>query len=138
MVSEKAQNKVKVAIRIGELVKERKGYLRLNIAEDSEIDVNDIEELFIAGKELMNDQPYCLLTDARNYLTATSDAREYAAKNLKANKVIANALLTGSFPVVLIVNFYIRINRPEVPTQMFRNESNAIHWLNSFLENEEK
>jgi len=129
----KSQNRVPV--KIGELVKENEMIIRLNIFENAELDASDIEELFLKGKELSGGQPYCLLTDARAHLNATKEAREYAAENIRANSIIANAILTNSLPTVLLVNFYIRINKPKVPTQMFRKESIAIAWLKYIINN---
>lgn len=122
-------------VKIGELIKENEMIIRLKIFENAELDAQDIEEVFLKGKELAEGNPYCLLTDARVDLHATKEAREYAAANIHANNIIANAILTNSLPVVLLVNFYIKINRPEVPTQMFQKEANAIAWLNSIIEN---
>lgn len=125
-----------VPVKIGELVKEDRMIIRLKIFEDAELDAPEIEELFLKGNELSGDRPYCLLTDARTHLHATKEAREYAAENIGAANIIANAILANSLPVVLLVNFYIKINRPEVPTKMFQKEPNAIAWLNSFIDGE--
>jgi hypothetical protein len=125
----KEADEIRATLRIGELVKEHAGLLRLTISEHADIEFEDIQELFSSAKEIMNNKPFCLLTDARTPLTASKEAREYAANHLRLNNVIANAILSDSLPGKLIVNFYIRINRPEVPTQMFNNEAKAIAWL---------
>lgn len=137
MDTEKHNDQNSVSVKIGELIKEDSLIIRLKIFENAELDVPALEELFSKSIELMGGQPYCLLTDARTIIYATKEAREFAAENIRANKVIANAILTNSLPITLLANFYIRMNRPDVPTHLFTDEMKANAWLKSIIDGSE-
>ena len=63
------------------------------------------------------------------------EARKYGAKKEVVDLSIALTILAGtSLPATIIGNFFIKFNRPSIPTKMFKKEENALKWLNSFRE----
>jgi hypothetical protein len=127
---ERSENKV---LRTGELKIEHKKIIRYKIAEDAELEMEDIKEVFIVSAAMAGDEKFCLLTDARVPLSATPEAREFAANNPYTEQLLANAILINSLPVTLLANFYIRFNKPKVATKLFSDEAKAFSWLQSFF-----
>ena len=45
----------------------------------------------------------------------------------------ADAYVLKSLAQKIIANFYIRLNKPKIPTNFFTDEDSAIEWLTTFL-----
>jgi hypothetical protein len=56
--------------------------------------------------------------------------REFYAQH--SPRLKANAMLVGSVLSEMIGNFFINLNKPDAPTKLFTNESDAVNWLLSF------
>jgi hypothetical protein len=63
------------------------------------------------------------------YTNVSPEARELAAnKELSKNRT-SLAFVTDSLAHKLVVNFFIKFNRPSTPTKLFTDEEEAIRWL---------
>lgn len=58
--------------------------------------------------------------------TFSKKNQEYAAKNIEIN---THAIVNDSLSIKLLGNFYIRMNKPIVPTKVFSDVDTAIKWL---------
>jgi hypothetical protein len=67
-----------------------------------------------------------LLADIRKVKSLTREARKYLDD---ASWFSALALLAGSPATQMMVNFFIGMSRPKVPTHMFTDEEKALAWL---------
>lgn len=106
---------------------------RLNIHEDVDVELQDAVELVEIGTELTKNLHVGALVDASRNFSITNEARKYFAEKTASQQFRAVAIITNSLAQRLIVNFYININRPNVPTKMFSNETDALEWLNKRL-----
>jgi hypothetical protein len=68
-----------------------------------------------------------VLADIRKLKSMTREARKHYAVATMA--VTAIALLASSPATQMIANFFLGLNRPNVPTQMFTDEEKALTWL---------
>ena len=63
---------------------------------------------------------------------ADKEALEFLAK--EANKHgKADAFVIHSLPQKLLGNFYLKIQKPSIPTRFFSSETKAIAWLRDYL-----
>jgi hypothetical protein len=62
----------------------------------------------------------------------TKEAREFLASKEGCQKVKRCAIVISSEVTKIIANFFIRINKPQVPTTIFTSEEKARQWLLSF------
>jgi len=78
-------------------------------------------------------KPHLILTDARMAEGRVEPiAREIISKHVEYSKIrIAEAFLINSLANRLIVNFYIKFNRPSNPTKVFNHLESALEWLRS-------
>ncbi len=74
---------------------------------------------------------YPSLFDVRAVKSISKEARDYMA-NEGNDLVEASALLINSAVLRMMGNFYISVNKPQKPTQLFNAENKAIDWLNQF------
>ena len=108
------------------------GILRLKLLNGSVITLENLKETYTVFKQLLGNKQVLLLLDARVKYKFSKAAREFAAsKNANLNRV-ATAYLINSFVGRVMANFYIRFNKPAVPTKIFTTEEAALIWLKSF------
>ena len=76
---------------------------------------------------LTNGKRTPLLADIRQVKSLTREARKYLDD--VADRFSALALLAGSPATQMMVNFFLGMRRPKIPTQMFTDEEKALTWL---------
>jgi hypothetical protein len=106
--------------------------LRIKILEGAEIELSDALQNLEATKLLTKKDRYLILVDGRVSLSVSREARAFAAQSKNDNS-IASAMIITSTANKLIGNFYINVNKPNIPTRIFSSEEKAIEWLSGFL-----
>jgi len=109
-----------------------KGFLKVVLSDDAEINKDDVIEQRKIASELTGDKPHVVLAIAGRRTSATKEAREYSSGNIPKGRM-AEAILIKSLPVRLMGKFFINFHKPTVPTKMFENESEAMLWLHQRL-----
>ncbi|HEX8516555.1 MAG TPA: hypothetical protein VF868_10175 [Bacteroidia bacterium] len=107
--------------------------LRLKILEGAEIELADALQNAEATRMLTKGAKYLVLVDGRVSVSVSREARTFSAQSKNDGKSIASAFIITSTANKLIGNFYINVNKPEVPTRIFSSEEKAVEWLNGFL-----
>ena len=105
------------------------GIIRLQLNDRVDVKVRDIEEIHEANQKLCDGSKYCLLVIVGKYSSVTPEARELAASKELSKNRISLAFVTNSLAHKLVVNFFIKFNRPNTPTKLFSDENEANMWL---------
>ncbi|MCC6751370.1 MAG: STAS/SEC14 domain-containing protein [Deltaproteobacteria bacterium] len=79
-----------------------------------------------------------VLVDIRSLTAIDGDARRYYAGDEAAQVESAIALLVGSPVSRMVGNFFLSINRPQVPVRLFTIEGEALAWLRGFIDEKEE
>lgn len=61
------------------------------------------------------------------------EVRDFGTTKESASNTTANAIVSDSLAHRILGNFFIQVQRPAVPTRMFKKEEEAIEWLEQFL-----
>ncbi|HEV7230839.1 MAG TPA: hypothetical protein VGO45_05900 [Bacteroidia bacterium] len=122
----------KITIRCGELVYED-SILYVSFNDGAEVDKADVEDIYSEGLKMSGGKPYMTLSDIRNNPASTPEARAFAATCDYAKYRLADALLADSSMTTLVANFYIRFNKPKVPTRLFSSKEKAVQWLQEII-----
>lgn len=117
-------------IHCAELSFHDRNIIRFKLLDDIDIEKKDAEEAIEAINTITQGKKYYLLTETGNNFTASAEAREYMANKIGTTSIVANAIYLKSLPIRLIINVYVKINKPEVPTKVFNSEALALEWLN--------
>ncbi len=122
----------KVRTSISEIYIDNDGILYVEMFENADVTLEKVKENFDALKKLLGSDKALVLIKIKKGFKFHSDARRYAA--LAGNEInrVATAFVVNSFASKLVVNLYIKFNKPAVPTRMFLSEKNALKWLRSF------
>lgn len=123
----------KLIIHCAELSFHDKNIIRFRLYDDIDIEKKDAEEAIQAINTLSKGKKYYLLTETGDNFTATAEARNYMANNIGSTNSVANAIYLKSLPIRLIINVYVKFDKPVVPTKVFNSEQAALQWLNELI-----
>ncbi len=73
-----------------------------------------------------------VLSDIRKIKHVDKEARAYLAKSESTVLIRAGAFLVNNQLQKILGNFFILIDKPEIPTRLFTNEADALAWLQQF------
>lgn len=96
------------------------------------IDLKTATGIVTDRKEFAKHIAYPVMADVRKVKSVTAQAREYLSSADAVAGVIAGAVLSGSSFTVFIANFFLKVNRPRIPTRLFTAEADAMKWLQQF------
>lgn len=82
-------------------------------------------------KDLGCGKKMLVYTNTISFLSITEEAKTYAASTEGQKYTIANAVLIDNLAKAMLFNFYLKINKPTVPTKAFKTEEEALSWLES-------
>lgn len=72
---------------------------------------------------------YYALIDTSNHVETTVEGRNYYSNSELSKYRFVDAFVVTSLPIKLVVNFYIRFNKPLIPSKMFNSRVEAMNWL---------
>lgn len=96
------------------------------------IDLKIATNIVALRKAFAGGRDYPVLADTRKVKSATREAREYLSSADALEGLTAGAILSDSSFSVLLANFFLKVNRPKMPTRLFTVEANAMKWLEQF------
>jgi len=107
--------------------------LYLEYFDKAEITLEVIKEMNERGMELVKRKPFYTVVDLRNmYGNMTDDAKEFAAKDKEVNKLrICESILVNSLPIKILVDGYLKFNRPISPSKVFSRLHSCAIWMES-------
>lgn len=102
----------------------------VNTKDDVMLDADMAASITMDRIRLQNNKSFSVLFEMSSVSNSDKSGREYLAKYgwPLAKQVSILCINKRSFS---IASFYISISKPIVPTQLFQNESKAVHYLGS-------
>lgn len=104
--------------------------LTVVLKENAELSNNEFESLLNQAMEFVEYKKHYVIIDTRFIYTANSETRKIYAESPHKEYRHADAFIVNSLAMRLLVNFYIKFQRPEIPARMFNNEKAALVWIN--------
>ena len=98
------------------------------------VDVIDLDAATLAVEsriEFQKGVSFKVMCDASSLKNITSEARKYLSSPISHKGVKAAAFIIKSPIGAVLGNFYLKFGGFPIPTKLFRNEQQAIDWLNS-------
>ncbi len=89
-------------------------------------------EMFETVGRIGKAKKYPTLLTVNKYMNIESEVRQLWADSSVNKYASAEAMVLMNVAIKLIGNFYIQINKPVIPTQMFTSEKPALEWLKKF------
>ena len=105
------------------------GVLKVVVTEKFSMSLEQVIALVEGLERFAEGVSYPTLIVSDRLTTPTPEARSYMAGEGRTYFTMADAFLIRSLPQRLIGNFYLRFDRPPVPTRLFTDEQAALKWL---------
>lgn len=108
------------------------GIIEVKFKDDVILGLEDCEELLCHyGKLTARKVPILHLIG--KYMNVTKEAREFSASEEGLKYSSAEAFVFDSLLHQIIANYYLKVNKPSVPTKFFKTKKEAEIWLKKFL-----
>ena len=82
--------------------------------------------------QMQNEKAYPVLCDIRGIADSDKAARDYLAQHgsimTKAVSILANQRVS-----IVMISFYLKISKPQVPTKVFTDKTKALEFLKTFV-----
>ena len=108
---------------------DEKGILRVKIIEGAHVDYKSLKQDHETDFILTGHSNVLSLVDANSFFTITSDAREYAKKEITDKSSLAMAVLTDQIGIRILINGFLKINKPKAPIRIFTDVIKALDGL---------
>jgi hypothetical protein len=76
---------------------------------------------------------YPLLVKVKSLRSSTKEARDFLASEKGRENVISTAIHVTSIMEHMIASLFIYLNKPVIPTKIFKDEARAKEWLAQFV-----
>jgi len=83
-------------------------------------------------------QNYPVLIKIKSIKDSTKEARDFLASEKGCDGIIAGAVKVDSVLTNMLATFFIYLNKPLIPTKIFKDETKAMQWLEQFVEKDSK
>jgi hypothetical protein len=105
----------------------------VEFAPDAHLDIDLAKRGSQAMREVTGGEARPLLVDFTNLKSQTRECREFYSKDPKHLETYnAVAIIVNSTVSRVIANFFLKINKPDRPTQLFDERARGIEWLKQF------
>ena len=109
------------------------GIIQINTKEIDEMCLADFKEIVDVIGMLGEGGKRPVLSIAKGYINIDKEARAFSANKEGTRFTLADAFVLNSFALKLVGNFYLKFDKPIIPTKIFTEEDQAVAWLKTFL-----
>ncbi len=109
------------------------GIVEITLKESSLIGLQECYDIMDTYEKILEKKKYPLLHIANDYVQVTEQARDYGSSEEGLRYSAAEAFVIKSLAHKLLANFYLKVNKPSVPTKFFGKKKDAENWLKKFL-----
>src|ERR1700746_1283816 len=106
--------------------------IHIHINAGCEIELSDAVFIVEAMEKLAGGKKHPILIDAGDFSSVDKEARMFSASAERNLYTSADAIAYCNLAQKLLANFYVKYNKPVVPTRFFSNKPDAISWLKTF------
>ncbi|MCP4520849.1 MAG: hypothetical protein GY827_04015 [Cytophagales bacterium] len=96
-----------------------------------EIDLEVAKEVVTTRLQFQQGETYPTIVFGDNILNANKEARDYFVQKGEEGLSAAAMVVTGVITKML-VNFYLKVSKPNIPTKFFNTEEEALEWIIQF------
>jgi hypothetical protein len=105
------------------------GIVQIILFPSIDVTPGHVKIMLETSLELTNGIPTPILMFIGEFSTFGKEAREYSANPENIKAVSAIAYVIDNLGHKLVINFFMKINKPPKPIKMFMDETSAVDWL---------
>lgn len=111
--------------------------LYIHIKSGCDIELSDAVLIVEAMGKLGGGKKYPVLIDAGEFSSIDKETRIFSAAAESNIYTLADAIAYCNLAQKLLADFYLKHNRPVVPTRVFPTKTEALAWLKTFVQKNE-
>lgn len=105
------------------------GICRTKVKKGADIDLVSAIENTKAVDSFYIGKHYPIIIDSSDIHSMSREARKHFSTNGRVTSINSMAIVVSSPISKVIGNFFLGLNKPEVPARLFNNEKEALVWL---------
>lgn len=105
------------------------GIAQIMLFPNIDVTPEHVKIMIHAILELTGGEPALAIMFIGAFSTFSKEAREYSAQEVNHKSAQALAYVIDNFGHKLVINFFIKINKPVIPIRVFMDEKPAVVWL---------
>jgi hypothetical protein len=102
------------------------------IYKKDHIDIQYAKNAVESRLALSQGKSYPVFVDLNHVKGVTKDARGFLAGDQAADLINASALWGVHEMIKMLANFYLALNKPDVPVKFFSDKQKALEWLGKY------
>lgn len=110
------------------------GIMHIHIKAGSSIELFEAASIVETMGKLGEGKKYPVFIDCGEFASVDKEVRIFSASPENNIYTLADAIAYDSLAHKLMTNFYIKYNKPSVPTRTFPKKEEAIEWLKTFIQ----
>ncbi len=122
-----------IELQSSEVHLRKDGIMHIHIHPGVDMQLDDAVQVVEAMRKLGKGKKFPVLIDAGEFSTIDKEVRIFSAGEESNIYTVADALAYSSFAQKLMADFYVKHNKPVVPTRVFPDKASAIKWLKTFI-----
>ena len=107
----------------------KKSTLYIKFLPEFEVTQKEVELIHQKGLEHYQERLYAIIVDFSNNASSTPEARSFGAANKYIQQHIAYGIVAKSLAEKLLVNFFIKFNKPKVSCRLFNCMKSSENWI---------
>lgn len=107
--------------------------IKVIVNDGANLSVEDMEKIRDLNNTIMEGKKYAVLVDAGDFALISPEAREAIAKPEFSENALGKAILVRNIGQRLVGNVYLNFNKPAMQTRLFKNEAEAMQWLEQLV-----
>ncbi len=112
-----------------------KGIIHIHLKAGCDIELSDAVLIVEAMGKLGGGKKYPVLIDAGEFCSLDKETRIFSAAVESNIFTLADAIAYCNLAQKLLADFYLKYNKPTVPTRIFSTKEEALTWLKTFNKN---
>ncbi len=111
------------------LKKRDDGIVEIHCSDDFIYELKHVQENLAVLQTFAQQQPVSVINISKQNTSMSVEAISFTAKGAHASYVLAEAVVITSLTQKILGNFYLKINKPKVPTAFFNSLNEAEKWI---------
>jgi hypothetical protein len=103
-----------------------------------EITKTHLQKVINRVSEFSENEKLPVFTMTFDFISINHEAKNFIASEEGGKYTLVNAVLIDNLAKKLIFNFYLKLNKPKIPTRGFTNIDDGLIWLKSFTNEKTK
>lgn len=105
------------------------GIIQLEFEPGFNGEIDDGRNIVNVIKKIKNSGKCLVMVTYAEDNTFTKETREYIASHEVSESIKADAMVIKGLALRIILNGYLKINKPKRPTRLFNSKQEALSWL---------